>query len=438
MLRANAVRAPRFVRRSTWLTPSRRPVLGSILSGVYGQAVLVFTGVVIARALGPTDRGHLAFILLLESVVRQIGGLGLPAATAFFIARNRAQEYGVVQAVRTPAILQAALLTLVQAVLLWIFVAGQPEQVWLAGLLTLALMPSILGMEYGLAILQGQGRFFAFNVLRALPVSGYGVIIALLFVTGKAGLISIVIAYLLPNAIFTCVLLYVGLRGVRPTGRREDLPSRRQIFSFGVRGYLGGLSPIEAFRLDQATIGLFLGAKALGLYVVALSFMNFPRLMAASVGAIAFPRVAQDNVSGRRTMWRFTLFITGLMVIVIVPLELTAGWLVPLFFGSDFEGAVPVMRILLIGAFFYSIRRVLADGAKGLGFPGLGSIAELGSWISLVPLLAILMPRFGLEGAGAASTISSAFSLVILVWALLRTRDHRVPPADTSGSFSAG
>ena len=100
----------------------------------------------------------------------------------------------MVRAVRTPAILQAALLTLVQAVLLWIFVAGQPEQVWLAGLLTLALMPTILGMEYGLAILQGQGRFFAFNVLRALPVSGYGAIIALLFVTGKAGLISIVIA----------------------------------------------------------------------------------------------------------------------------------------------------------------------------------------------------------------------------------------------------
>ena len=166
-----------------------------------------------------------------------------------------------------------------------------------------------------------------------------------------------------------------------------------------------------------------MGAKDLGLYVVALSFMNFPRLMAASVGAIAFPRTAQDQRLGPPDDVALHSLHHRFDGDPVVPLELTAGWLVPLFFGSDFEGAVGVMRILLIGAFFYSIRRVLADGAKGIGFPGLGSIAELGSWISLVPLLAILMPRFGLEGVGAASTISSAFSLVILVWALLRTRD---------------
>ena len=115
----------------------------------------------------------------------------------------------------------------------------------------------------------------------------------------------------------------------------------------------------------------------------------------------------------------------------MVPLELTAGWLVPFFFGSDFEGAVDVTRILLIGAFFFSIRRVLADGAKGIGFPGLGSIAELGSWISLVPLLAILMPRFGLEGAAAAMRSPSALSLAILVYALLRAPDVKRVPQQT-------
>ena len=405
------------------------------MSGLYGQAVLVITGVVVARSLGPTDRGHLAFILLLESIVRQVGSLGLPAATTFFIARNRAQAYSVIRTVRAPAGLQLALLTLVQAVLLWIFLAGQPEQVWLAGLVTLALVPSILAQEYGLAILQGEGRFRAFNVLRALPVSGYGAIVVLLFVTGGAGLISITIAWAVPNAIFAIVMLYVAFRGAaRLTGPNEGLPSLRQIFGFGVRGYLGGLSPIETFRLDQAAIGLFLSAKDLGLYVVALSFTNLPRFVAGSVGAIAFPRAAHDrNASGRRTMWRFTLFITAVTAILVVPLELAAGWLVPFFFGSDFEGAVDVTRILLIGAFFSSIRRVLADGAKGIGFPGRGSIAELGSWISLVPLLAILMPRFGLEGAAAAMSISAALSLAILVYALLRAPDvKRVPQADTS------
>lgn len=99
--------------------------------------------------------------------------------------------------------------------------------------------------------------------------------------------------------------------------------------------------------------------------------------------------------------------------------------LVPFFFGADYGGAVVVTRILLSGAFFFAIRRVFADGAKGIGLPGLGSIAELGSWISLVSLLAVLMPLFGLEGVATAIAISSALSLAILVVALLRKSDPR-------------
>jgi len=429
-MRINRVGVASLLSPRAWLTPSSRPVVGSIGSSLYGQAVLIVTGVLAARALGPTDRGYLAFILLLESIVRQVGSMGLPVATTFFVARDRAQAYGVVRTLRTPVLGQVALLTVAQAVLLWIFLSGDPQRVWLAGLVTLALVPLMLGQEYALALLQGQGRFRAYNILRALPVSGYAVILVPLYLIGGASLVPITIAYLVPFIVFTPLMLYVALRGMRRDISTDGLPSRRRIFHFGLKSYLGGLSPVETFRLDQSAIGLFLSPKALGLYVVALSFTNLPRFIALSVGAVAFPRAAHDlEVSGRRTMWRFALLITALTAVVVVPLELLAGWLVPFFFGADFSGAVGVTRILLIGAFFFAIRRVLSDGAKGIGLPGLGSIAELGSWISLVALLVVLMPPFGLEGVAAAIAISSAFSLAILVVALLRTSNpHDVRP----------
>lgn len=430
MRRSSVLAALGLLRPSTWLTPSRRPLVGSIASGVYGQGVLVITGVIVARSLGPTDRGYLAFILLLEAIVRQAGSLGLPGATAYFVARNRPQADGVVRKVRTPALIQAVLLTLVQAALIWIFVAGDPERVWQAGLLTLPLVPALLGQDFALGILQGQGRFLAYNVLRALPVTGYGIIIVLLFAIGKTSLFPITMATVVPLTICTVVMLYLVFKGLPHTTRSMGLPSRRQIFGFGARGYLSALSPVETFRLDQSAVGVFLSPKALGLYVVALSFTNLPRFLAQSVGAIAFPRAAHDfEASGRRTMWRFALLVTAMTAALIVPLELTAGWLIPVFFGSDFRGAVVVTQVLLIGAFFYSVRRVLTDGARGVGLPGLGSIAELGSWLSLVPLLAILMPRFGLIGVAAASTGSAVISLAILLVALLRTSHaDRVSP----------
>ena len=131
---------------------------------------------------------------------------------------------------------------------------------------------------------------------------------------------------------------------------------------------------------------------------------------------IALPQVARaDREDRRHTAWRFffvSMTVTGIVVLV---LEIAAGWLVPFFFGSDFSDAVSITRILLVSAFFYGARRVLTDSASGGGRPGLGSLAELTSWIVLIPLFATLTPIWGVEGVAAALAISSGVSLVALV-----------------------
>ena len=379
------------------------------------------TGILVARALGPVDRGYLAFLLLVEAVVRQVGALGWPAATTYFIARRREHAYDVVGAMRAPVLAQALILTMIQGILLWVLIADEPQRVWVAGLITLALLPGMLGTDYGLALLQGEGRFGAFNIFRVLPVSAYGVLVVVFVAFDDAGLISITLAAVVSVVAFTAVILRAALNGLTAGPPQEPPPTRRQIFRFGLRGYVGGLSPNETFRLDQAAVGLFLAPLDLGLYAVAISITNLPRFLAQSVGAIAFPRAAHD-IDGRRTMWRFTGFTAVLSAGVVVPLGLAAGWLIPAFFGVDFADSVPVTRVLLVGAFFYAVRRVLTDGARGIGAPGLGSIAELASWVSLVILLAALMPDYELLGVATAIAISSALSFVLLVVMLLRTR----------------
>ena len=120
--------------------------------------------------------------------------------------------------------------------------------------------------------------------------------------------------------------------------------------------------------------------------------------------------------------------MTLIAAAVIVPLELIVGWLIPFFFGDDFSGAVVVTRILLIGVFFVSIRRVLTDGARGAGFPGLGvdrrgGIMDLARAAARNPASAIL----GSNGVAVAMSISAAFSLAVLAASLLRLRNFRRP-----------
>jgi O-antigen/teichoic acid export membrane protein len=119
---------------------------------------------------------------------------------------------------------------------------------------------------------------------------------------------------------------------------------------------------------------------------------------------------------------------------VVAGLELVVGGLLPWLFGEEFEDAVPLARILLLSAFFLSLRRVITDAVRGLGRPTVGTVAELSSWIFLAPALVVAAPG-GVTDVAVAVMLSSAFSLLVLVVAVVLGRSdgdaawvRRTPP----------
>jgi hypothetical protein len=53
------------------------------------------------------------------------------------------------------------------------------------------------------------------------------------------------------------------------------------------------------------------------------------------------------------------------------------------------------MQILLVFSLFLSAGRVPTDASRGIGQHGLGTVAEVVSWLSLVTGIGLLAPRFG-------------------------------------------
>jgi O-antigen/teichoic acid export membrane protein len=405
----------RHVRRALRFVPAQGAIAGSLAASLFSQGALVVTGVLVARTLGPTDRGYLALLFLLPAVLQQVGTLGLPLATTYFIASDPRHETVVRRNVRIPAFAQIAILTFVQAVVLAVLVTGEANRVRTAAIVSLGILAGALADMYAKAMLQGQRRYAAFNLLWNAISALYLVGVVALVVTGNADLVTIAIAWVGANLLAGWVTLLVALRG-RPVIGQEPAVTRRHMLRFGLKGFFGSLSPVATFRLDQAVTGLFLAPEALGLYVAALAFTTLPTFISRSTAMIALPQVARADRDARRdATWRFFFVSTTVTGLVVLVLEICAGWLVPFFFGSDFEDAVSVTRILLVSAFFYGARRVLTDSVSGGGRPGLGSLAELTSWIVLIPMLALLVPMWDVDGVAAALAISSAVSLVALV-----------------------
>jgi O-antigen/teichoic acid export membrane protein len=401
-------------------------LISSIATSLSGQVALLVSGVVAARLLGPEDRGNLALLVLIPMALSQLGNLGLPLALTYQFSKDETTARGALGHLARPALALTATLVAVHAVIVLALVADREVDVQVAAAISLLVIPADTASLYGLAILQGRRDFAAFNVLRLLPAVLYSGLAFCAFVLGAGSLPLFMLLFVATYALVGAVTLVTALRRSPP---RDDpaAPRSGALLRFGVRGLFGSVSPLETLRLDQAIVGLYLSPAALGLYVVGVAFTNLPRFVAQSIGVVAYPHVtAHDDPSrARRSMWRFLLVSIAVSAAVIVPLEILAGWMVPAFFGPAFSPAVPIMQILLVSSLFLSARRVLTDASRGTGQPGLGTVAEIVAWISLVPGIALLAPRFGPEGVAVAFTISAAISLAVLL-GLVATR-HAAP-----------
>lgn len=384
------------------------------MSGLAGQAALLVSGVVSARLLGVEDRGHLALLAFFPGLLVQIGTLGLPVAATYYIARAPSHSRALAVMLWRVGVVQCAVLLALHVGVLAAVLGASGSDVLTASAISLVALPAFLGHTYGLAVLQGTGHFKAFNLYRLLPVALNAVLVLGAAAYGAAGLevfVALWAGSLLVAGLLTSV---TAVRALPSVGDGEP-PPLNQMVKFGLKGFLGSASPLETFRLDMAVIGLFLSPTSLGLYVAGMAFTNLPRFMAQSVGMVAYPTVAgRSGPDGRRLMWRFTLLVSTVSAALVGALELTAGALVPALFGDAFQDAVPITRILLLSALFLSMRRILSDAARGAGQPEAGTIAEVVSWVALLPALAVLAPLLGVRGVAWALVISSAVSAVIL------------------------
>lgn len=420
---------PTLVRRGVVLARANADVAASVATGFWGQATLVLSGPLAARILGPEDRGHLALLLILPLVLCQVGTLGLPLAATYYIAREPGHARPIMRQLLPWALAQAAIIAALTAGIAAAMTAGNERYLLSGSFVAAAFVPAWIALQYGLALLQGRHAFGLFNLARVLPATLYCLALVPVFFAEGERLVAVLAAWTLMHAVAAAIALAGGLASLPEA--RDGAPSRKELLRFGSRSMLGSISPVETFRIDQAVVGIFLSPVQLGIYVVALAFTNLPRFVAQGVGLVAYPRVAAARGEGRsvrRMAAGFIVATLALTVPAIVLLAVLAGFVVRLFFGPDFAAATTPARILLVGSLFFAARRILGDCARGAGFGASETVAELASWLCLVAGLAVLAPRFELNGVAAALAASAACSLVVLAvllrWPRARLREQ--------------
>ena len=402
---------------------AKGPSALTLATTVVSQGLLVVSGIIVARALGVEGRGTLALLWLVPLSIVLLGGIGIPQAATYYVAREKQNPAAVVAMSVRLTVAIAAVLLVVYGIGLFLIgdVGGSISQT--DALLSICLIIPFLGLNLGIAVLLGMKSYPAFNLSRFIAPFLYAFSTAILLATGDATLTAVLAASLASFAAGAIIAWVLVLRQVRPARGPADTDSR-EIAAFGLRGVIGSTSTITDVRADQLLVGALMDTRALGIYVTAIAFSNLPRFVAQSIGSVAFPRIASAESEADRWAAAIRSARIGILAIAVftAALLLALPVLVPLLFGDDFSAAIGVGRILLVGAFFLSTHRLLTELARGLGHPGYGSITEVvNGLVFLVGVLVFATPASE-DGIALAVLAGGIASTVLLSLLLIRLK----------------
>jgi len=378
----------------------------SVVLNALGQASSLVLGfaasVVLARWLGPANRGVLAIMLSVVGLAYILLGSGLPNSVEYHASRRD---------VRNGSVLGNTLLygLVLAAVLIPVFwVAGGPiadlvakgrgGDAWIlvGALVPLGFIQWTCGNQ-----LMGLLRFGLYNLLFALSRLSYVVVVLILLTVVHLGLSAGLWAAVVGALVMIVGSLVAVARVDRP---RLDGALMRRMLSYGARNQIGLVFQSLNYRLDVVILQFFVPLREVGYYVIAQIVAELTLTLANSFqGVLAL--VSREEREERRTatttasLRHHGILAAGTLVATAVGGPL----LIRYAFGHAFQAAIVPMLLLLPGIWFLGTGRVVSANLAGLGRPGLPSTFAGVAALVTVALDLSLIPTLGIYGAVIAS-----------------------------------
>jgi O-antigen/teichoic acid export membrane protein len=392
---------------------SNRVVI-TFISRVTVAVIGLFSAFMLARLLGPAEKGEFTVGQILPSTIFVLGQLGLTSALSYYAGRGRTAgltRRAVILAAVLSAIGIGVTLLLMPFIQEYIFKNIDP--VVLVG--SLAVVPSLFAFAFMNSILTGRQQMVAYGLLAIGQIIAALILyIALIGVAGL-GARGAVLAYFLFSSGTALVAIWAASRATRhPT---DEPPARRaDLFHYGLRVYPASLSGFFSYRADVIIMAAILASPAaIGLYSFAVGLAELVFFLPDSVVLVFFPHVAggtrEEADATVPMVSRITVTMTGLAALALVPAAIIAVSLVL----PAFTDSLPALFILLPGVVALSISKVLSAYLNGLARTTFVSFMATSALILNITMNFLLIPIWGILGAAAASLISYTFGAVLAI-----------------------
>ncbi len=197
----------------------------------------------------------------------------------------------------------------------------------------------------------------------------------------------------------------------------------KKLILYGLPLMLSSAAGLVIGRTDTILITFFLNLEQVGIYQTAQPTARLLWFFSGAFATVLFPLIVELKTKKIKGLENGISLIYRYIWITIIPLSLMAfsfsKELLNLFFGSFYAQGSDVLKILAIGALFFSIVQINGVIFNGLGKPKkYTKIIYIGATMNLIGNL-ILIPIIGITGA-AMSTLLTYILMFLFSFVELR------------------
>lgn len=394
------------------LTTGASYTASSVISKLIAVALLpIYT-----RYLSPADYGSAEVLLASVIVMSIFVRLGIVEALMRFYYRFDEQSD---QRAAVKASFTFLLLTTTVAAVLLAFFAGPLSELMLGQRETTLMVIAIFGIwiftnyELLLALyrLDERARDYFLtslaNVLLTIALTVW------LVVAERQRAKGLLLGNFLGSAALYVVLLYVQRGRLGPSLNPTLL---KPMLRFGLPTMPAEISIFSLNFIDRIILARSVGLAEAGLYSIAVKFSQVVTVFVRAF-QLAWPPLAysiRDDDEARRVYAYIVTYYLLVCSWVVVGLALLSRWLLRLLVAEQFFDAYKAIPLVAAGVTLYGLYLVLAVvmgrvGRTGFNFPVTGTATLVNIGLNL-----LLVPSYGIVGAGVALGLSYLFMLALM------------------------
>ncbi len=373
-----------------------------------GYVVTIFTGIVVARTLGPAGKGVIALAMLLLAIFTTYGD-GIQSAIMYQCGNRR----------EPASLVYAASLRLIGAVFLPLSIAllivGFAVPRFATLIFVAVAIPFSVYIQVANSFLLLRNQVAATIVIGAFGTFGYALIVVpalLIWHADANAILGIWAVTYLAAAAFAWVRVAAM---IPPSAARSTTPA--VLFEQARFGFKSGSISVATFlnlRVDVFIVGFMLDARSLGIYSLAVATAELLWQLSRPLGWSAMgPIAVADRAAAielTASVTRNTLAVVsvaGAILFAIAPAAIV------FVYGSAYAETGHVLRWLIPGAVCYA-----ANGTIGYyvatreGKPLTIFVQQSASVIACAVITAATLPVIGIYGAALATSVTYVLSTI--------------------------